>query len=54
MLSCRMLTLVVGPSCSDHCALKRLAIILVIFLQAVVVSCFALFRRIRKIVRSAC
>jgi len=31
MQSCRMLTLVVGPSCSDHFALKGLAIILILF-----------------------
>jgi hypothetical protein len=53
MQRCRMLTLVVGPSCSGHCALKGLAIIL-FFLQAVVVSCFALFRRISKIAKSDC
>ena len=49
MQSCRVLTLVVGPSCSDHCTLKGLAIKLIIFVQAVVVSCFALFRRVRHV-----
>ena len=47
-----MLTLVVGPSCSDHCTVKGLAIILIIFLQGVVVSFFVFFKRIRKIAKS--
>jgi hypothetical protein len=46
-----VLTLVVGPSCNRHCTLKGLAITLIIFVQAVVVSCFVFlgaFAKFRK------
>jgi hypothetical protein len=51
MHRCGVLTLVVGPSCSDHCTLKGLAIKLIVCLQAAVVSCavfFGTFAKLRK------